>query len=244
MTVVPEVPRPQPVSFPQAPQSTTIQLPGGASITGMVSLPKGMNEGCEANFNLMLQLGPLLAVSECVMRVLKFCGWLIEFVQEVPKLDPIGLAEKLTELPPIAEELSECVLGWTPLGICPFIKGVLKLVSSFLACLIDFLTSIFDQQLSIGIKLQKAQSDGNVDLLDCLKVAQANAQTAQDTAFSSLGSAFGLLELVSPFLDVLGQPQIQTPSISQLTGGAPDEALQPIKDVLSVIDAIIKVLPC
>jgi hypothetical protein len=244
MVLVAETARPTPIEFPEPPQAQTIMLPGGATLTGMVSLPKSMEEGCEVNFNLMLALGPLLSISECVMKIIKFCGWLIEFVNEVPKLNPIGLAEKVGELPPIASDLTECILGWTPLGICPFVKSILKLISSFLHCLIDFLEGIFDQQLKTGIKLQRAYDGDNTDLIDCLQVAQENNDKARDTAFASAASAFGLLELVTPFLEVLGQPSIQTPSLNELAGGTPDEMLQPFKDVLAIIDTIIKALPC
>ena len=43
-----------------------------------------MNDDCHVNFNLMLQLGPFLGATECLVKVLNLCAWIIEFVQDVP----------------------------------------------------------------------------------------------------------------------------------------------------------------
>ena len=58
MTVVPPQGPPPPLPpFPPAPTNSTLTLPGGGQLIGMVDLPKGMNDDCHVNFNLLLQLG-------------------------------------------------------------------------------------------------------------------------------------------------------------------------------------------
>jgi hypothetical protein len=231
--------------FPPVPEARTLILPGGATLTGMVGLPRGMSEQCGVSFNLMLQLGVYLGNLECLMRVLKFCGWLLEFVQSVSPPDPIKLGQMLTtDLPPIAEDLLECVTAFTPLGICPPIKEMLILIRDFLQCIVEFLESVLTQQLDIGIKLGDAEAQGNQELLEVLQLAQNNAQMAFGQGLQSCEPIFAMLKNLGAFFQLLGVGELTLPSVNDLAGGEPAQAIQPLKDVLAAINAVIDILPC
>lgn len=229
-------------ALPDPPEAKTLQLPGGIALTGMVDLPRGVSEGCKVNFNLLLQLGPLLASLECLIRLFKFVGWLIDFVQMVPKLDPIGLAKKVTELPPIAEDLLHCVAAYTPLGICPPIKDMLKLIRDYLNCLVEMIESVALQK--VGLQIQMGDAQGNPELLETLQLAQDNADKMGLQAMRSCAPAFGVLEMLGALLSMVGAGAIELPSIDDLAGGDIGEAIQPLKDLVEVLDLTIDVLPC
>lgn len=75
-------------AFPKPPEQRTIQLPTGASLTGAVDLPKGLDEQCKVAFNLMLQLGPFLASIQCLLQILQFVQDVLKFTQDVPDAIP------------------------------------------------------------------------------------------------------------------------------------------------------------
>jgi len=221
-----------------------LRLPGGAALTGMVGLPRGMSEQCGVSFNLQLQLGPFLGSLECLMRILKFLGWLLEFVKILSPPDPIKIPQALVDLEPIASDLLECITAFVPPAICPPIKDILVLIRDFLQCIVELLESVLTQQLDLQIKMGDAEEQGNRELLDVLQLAQNNAELAFGQGLQSCAPVFETMKTLGAFLQVLGAGELVIPSIDDLTGGAPSEAMQPLKDLLSAISAIIDVLPC
>jgi hypothetical protein len=232
--------------FPPPPAKQTLMLPGGASLTGMASLPRGVGEDCTVTFNLMLQLGVALGSLECLLRLFKFVGGLIQVVQEASKTppDPVSVVKKLAELAPAAEELAECVVAFSPIGICPPVKDALKLIRSYLACLVELLDSVASQKLDIGVKMKDAQSAGNEQLLDVLQQAQNNADLMGGQALASCEPIFDLLKIVGGLVEFVGVGGVAFPSLDELTGGQLETALQPLKDFLVVLDEVIGLLPC
>jgi hypothetical protein len=245
MTVVPPQGPPPPLPpFPPAPTNSTLTLPGGGQLIGMVDLPKGMNDDCHVNFNLLLQLGPFLGATECLVKVLNLCAWLIEFVQAIPGgiVNPTKLVEKLGDLPPIAADVLGCVTDWSPIGICSFVKDILKMISAFLGCILDLLESILQQQIGLQIKMGEAQ--GNPALLEVLDASQKCTEVMTQQAMNSCAPVFTTLKLVEPFLAMVGAGGMQLPSLDNLTGGAAEPVVTVLSDVKSIIDAVIATLPC
>jgi len=242
--VAPQQPPPPLPTFPRAPQSSTMTLPGGGQLVGMVDLPKGMNDDCHVSFNLMLQLGPFLGATECLVKVLNLCKWIIDFVKTVPGVvtSPNKLLEKLEELPPIADDVLKCVTDWSPIGICAFVKDILKMISKFLGCIIDLLHSILQQQIGLQIKIGQAQ--GNPALLEVLNASQQCTAVMTQQAMNSCQPVFTTLKLIEPFLEMVGAGGLNLPSVDNLTGGAAEPVLTVLSDVKSIIDGVIAVLPC
>ena len=236
----------RPGDFPPAPEVRTLRLPGGASLVGAVDLPRGMSEQCAVSFNLILQLGPILGSMHCLIGVLRLLGWVIEFVQLVPKVaDPTTIKEvldKLTELPELAAPVLECVAAFTPLGICPPVKDMLVLIRDMLNCVVEFLDSILTQQLEIGVKMGEAQ--GNPELLEALEVAKNNADVLQQQGMASLEPIFGVLDAIKPFVALASGGAAELPSLDDLTGGELSATIQPLRRVVSTLDAAIAILPC
>src|SRR5262245_59010048 len=72
-----------------APSPIKIQLPTGGSIQAFTDISKGIPIDCWMTFNLLVQLAPLLASMECLVRVLKLIKPLIDVVKAIP--NPIKL---------------------------------------------------------------------------------------------------------------------------------------------------------
>jgi hypothetical protein len=231
-------------SLPDPPETKTLRMPGGVSLTGAAEMPRGVGEDCHVNFNLMLQLGPIMANLHCLLALFKFVGWLLDFVKAVPGVvtNPTKIIQKLEELPPIAEDLLGCIVAYTPLGICPPIKDALKLIASYLHCLIEMIESVAQQKVGLSVQFEEAQ--GNPELLETLQLAQDNADKMGLQALRSCEPAFGLLEMMGALLQMVGAGAIEVPSMDDLAGGEIGEAIQPLKDVVEVIDLVAEALPC
>jgi hypothetical protein len=231
-------------ALPDPPQASTIQLPGGATLTGMVEMPRGVSESCRVNFNLLLQLGPILGSLHCLMALFRFAGWLIDFVKAVPDVptNPTKLLQKLEELQPIADDLLGCITAYTPLGICPPIKDALKVVRDYLRCLVEVIESVATQK--VGLQVQMGEAEGNPQLRETLQLAQDNADKVGLQAMRSCEPAFGVLQTMSGLLQMLGAGAIELPSMDDLAGGEIGEAIQPLKDVVEILDLTIDALPC
>ena len=61
-----------------------IELPMGGSLKAFTDISKGIPTDCSMVFNLMVQLAPMLASIECLVRVLKLLAPLIEVIKGAP----------------------------------------------------------------------------------------------------------------------------------------------------------------
>jgi hypothetical protein len=215
----------------------------------MVNFPQSMPEECQVNFNLMLQLGPIFGSLGCVLCAMKFLKFVLDFVKLVPDTitDPTKVGKLVTmltdDLPEIEECLVKCIAGFTtPFGLCPPVKDMLKLVASYLHCMIELIESVAQQGAQIQVQMADAQ--GNPELLEVLNLAQQNADRAGGQALRSCEPAFDLLQAAGAVLEIVGVGAIALPSLDQLSGGEIAEAVQPLKDVTEALDLVVQALPC
>lgn len=237
-------------AFPKPPEQRTIDLPTGASLTGAVDLPKGLDEQCKVSFNLMLQLGPFLASIQCLVEVLQFCQDVIKFTQDVPNAisNPTKVGDVLNDVDKLVKDgakLAKCFQWALPgLPLICFVKDILQMIHDFVACILELLDSVLQQQLQLQIQFADADQEGNQELLDVLHLAEDNMTATMGQAMQSMGPVLNLLQLVGGFLEVIGQGALQAPSMDQLTGGSIEEALQVLKDLNQTLEVVIEALPC
>ena len=237
-------------AFPKPPQQRTIQLPTGASLTGAVELPKGLNEQCTVAFNLMLQLGPFLASIQCLLQVLQFVNDVITVARDVKdKLTPVpdigGIVNDIEKVISDGDKLARC-FGWVlpAIPLCSFIKDLLTMVHDFIACVLELLDSVLRQQLQLRIKMADADREGNQELLDVLHLAEDNMTATMGQAMQSMGPVLTLLQLIGGSLEVVGAGALALPSIDELTGGEIEQSIQVVKDLNQAIGVVIEALPC
>jgi hypothetical protein len=179
---------------------------------------------------------------------MKFLKFVLDFVHLVPDSikNPANvgkLADMVTnDLPDIAACLTKCIFAFSPPGLCPPVKDMLKLIASYLHCIIDLIESIAEQGVQIQVQMGDAQ--GNPELLEVLDLAQQNADRAGAQALRSCEPAFGLLQAAGAVLELVGAGAIALPSLDELSGGEIGQAVQPLKDVTEIIDLVVQALPC
>lgn len=200
---------------PKIPQ---LKLPSGGSIKAITDITKGIPTECSANFNIALQLAPIMASIECLVKVLKFIGVVVELLKDMT--NPIKVVSGIPKIIEAAGDLKDCILVPTPAAMIPFIVDLLKLIAKMLRCACDALLSCIQILDGLSLEMITAQQDGNDALADQLQCAQDNAQTAMDGTMASLEPVLVLLDLAKPFLQIAGVP-LEVPAMA--SGGSLDE---------------------
>ncbi|HSO69801.1 MAG TPA: hypothetical protein VLQ67_09205, partial [Arachnia sp.] len=209
------------------PKPLKVELPFGGSMNAFVDMSKGIPNDCSMNFNLMLQMAPLLAALECPMKILKLLKPLIDIIQAVPSLDPIKIGKAMPEFVDAAVEVSACFVALAKVPL--MVMDILRLIRSVLNCLLGQLTTV--RNLMNGLSLRIGEAEGNPDLLATLECAQKNASAQAQALTSSIDPIAGVLALVTTVAGLAGMKL----DISLDTGGAPPESTDALDGVIAVL---------
>src|SRR5438105_528351 len=74
------------ISLPK-PSKAEVCLPFGGKLSALSDVTKAFPDECTLTFSLLLQLGPIMAPLECLIKALQFVGPLIEVVKGLPTPD-------------------------------------------------------------------------------------------------------------------------------------------------------------
>jgi hypothetical protein len=223
------------LSLPK-PSLPQIRLPTGGTFKAISDITKGIPDDCSATFNIALQLAPMMASMECLLKVLKFVGELIKVFDELKSGNPTAIPAGLGKIVDAGADLAtSCLLIPTPFVMAPFVKDLLAMLAKMLHCAAQTLRSAIEVLDGIELDLASAKTNGNDELAAQLQCAQENAQLAMDGAMVSLEPVMVLLELASPFLEIAQQSVAIGPFVS-------DGTLDGMKSVLESIDSAATLL--
>lgn len=194
-------------------------LPLGGRMKAMVDATKAIPDDCTLSFSLLLQLAPLMASIECLIKVLKLIQPLIDVVSALPKLDVMKLAKAVPAFLEAAKDVMPCVLQ-VQIGVPMFVRDLLMLIAKLLRCIGEQLKSIANLMGGIALSVKTAQMNGNTELLAQLQCAQENAALSADAAMSSIDAIATILSIAQPFLGLAGVDPIVIPT----PGSAADAA--------------------
>lgn len=228
------------LSLPK-PAPAKLRLPSGAKLTGVTDISKGIPTDCSMSFSLVLQLAPMLASIECLVKVLKLLEPLIKIIGDLPAPPSPSILLKFGEA---AKEVMECIVAFTPQGgLLAFIKDVILLIVSFLKCFVGGLESIVAMLSGITLQLSAAEAAGNDELKRVLECAQQNAMNSADHLQGAIAPVTNLISLVEPLLGI-ANIEVAIPTIEP---GADLEGLkntlQTLKDVVVILEQIAEGIP-
>src|SRR4029453_17343833 len=75
------------VSLPE-PSPITINLPTGGSLKAITDISKAIPNDCSMTFNLMVQIAPLLASMDCLLKILGLLKPLVDMMDALKSLQP------------------------------------------------------------------------------------------------------------------------------------------------------------
>ena len=195
------------------PYIPSIQLPNGPVIKAVADFTKGIPDECSMNFNLILQLGPIMASIECLMRVLALIKPLTDLLKALTSADLLTAAQVLPDFIAAADKLLNCLGLINPLNLLAFIRDILMLIAKLLRCLVEQLRSVLDLTTKLAINIKTAEENGDTATKEALECAMENADITTEGLLASVESLAAILALVGPFLDMAGQ-SIELPKMS------------------------------
>lgn len=232
-----EAPKCLDIKLPK-PGRIDLTLPSGSKLQGIADATKGVPDDCSVMFNLLLQLGPILANLHCVVMILQVLEKLKAVAEGLPRLDFAAVPDLLKAL----EELAPCFLVPTPGAMIPFVKDVLTLIAKVLKCMVGQLKSVMS--IMGGLSLQIDAAQGNPALLQSLQCAQENAQQSAAYAMSGLEPIMALLGMMEPFLGIAGVDAITIPAMAPAEDlEAMETTVDTLEEVVALLEQIVDSLP-
>jgi hypothetical protein len=219
------------LSLPE-PQKLSITLPTGGSLNAFTDMSKGVPTDCALTFSLLLQVAPLLASMDCLLKILALIAPLVDIVKGLP-FPPFDAIKKFIQA---AIKLAPCLAVPTGAPLIPFVKDILCLILKVLGCLISQLKTVKTVMGGLSLQIQTAEAAGNTDQLAALKCSQQNANRSAQSALKAIEPIGALLSMVGPVMTLAGQDPISLPAMGSETDV---ESLQTVITTLSgVADAI------
>lgn len=220
-----------------------VRLPTGGHIKAITDITKGIPSDCSVNFNIALQLAPIMASMECLLKVLKFAGVLIGVMKDLSGGNVAAVPGGLGKIADAGKELMPCVEMALGLGVPLFIKDLLLLLAKMLRCAAQTLRSAIEILDGIELDLEAARTAGNGELLAQLECAKENAELARDGAMVSLEPVMVLLSLASPFMELAGQSVAIGPFVSDGSLDSLKSVLESIETAATLLQSIAESIP-
>jgi hypothetical protein len=192
------------------PKKMTVHLPSGAAFTSLSNIGQNIPNDCSLTFSLMMQIMPMMASMECVLKILKLLKPLSDAVTSFPPSPKI-----VKDIATAVADLAPCFLMLTPAGMIPFVRDVLCLILSVLRCLIGQLKTIANLLGGMTIALADARAQGNDELAATIECGRQNVLTSMGHLMQGLGPIEAIMDLASPFMSIAGVSAIKLPAVGE-----------------------------
>ncbi len=233
-----EAPKCLDLSLPKA-NFPELRLPTGGTIKGIADVTKGIPSDCSMNVSLALQIAPIMASMECLLKVLKFLGTLISVFKDLSSGDPFAIPPGLLKIADAGEDLLSCI-GMVISPAIPFgqfVKDLILMIAKMIKCLLQSLSSIVELLDGLELEISTAAQNGNDALAAQLECAKENGMTAADAAMQSIDPIATILALAGPFISLMpGAPTIELPQL------ASDGSIDSLKTVITALEDAVQVL--
>lgn len=230
------------LSLPK-PNIPKLTLPSGGKIQAICDITKGIPSDCSMNVNLMLQIAPIMASMECLLKVLKFLATLVEAFKSATS--PPKILTAISDIVKAGEDLVPCF--GMPLGITipPFIKDLLLMIIKMLKCIVQSLKSVVELLDGLELEISSAAQNGNDALAAQLECAKENGMLAAQGSMQAIDPIVTVLEVAKPFFDLMpGAPTIAIPAFAPDSDlAAMKTGIETLEEVILVLEGIVEALP-
>jgi hypothetical protein len=211
------------------PAKGKITLPTGGKIQGIVDTTQAFPTDCSVSFSLLLQLGPILANLDCVIKILKLVEPLVGIVKGLP-FPPVEQIKNFVEA---STDVVQCITDFF-LAIPAFVRDILCLLIRILNCIIDQMKSLIGILGPISLQLQAAE--GNAALEASIACARQNGERSMAAAYSSIEPVMLVLELIGPLFELTPVDGVEIPSL------APPEDLEQMEQLVVTLEEFVATL--
>jgi hypothetical protein len=215
----------------QPPSGLKLTLPTGGALTVPADLSKNIPNDCSVSFSMMLQLQPILASMDCILKILKLLKPLSDAVTSPPPTPAL-----VKDIVDAVADLAPCFLMVTPAGIIPFIRDILCLILKMLRCLIGQVKSMVDIMSGLTIEIDKAKAGGNDELVASLECAQGNALTSAGELLKALEPITSLLGMMGPIMAIGGIDAIKMPALGD------DASVEGLQATVTTLETVVETI--
>ncbi len=217
----------------------SITLPTGGSIKAINDLSAAIPTDCSITFSLMLQLAPLLASMECIIKMLKLLKPLVDVIQNLPT-PPVRAVQEFVKA---AVDLAPCFLIPTPANMLPFIRDILCLILKALRCLLAQMKTLLAMMQGLQLNLDAARNAGNFELQEALQCAQENAAASAQGLTNAIEPIGVILDLVGPMMGLVGQEPITIDPIGSASDAESlSNAIRSVQGVIGTLEVVTEAL--
>lgn len=215
------------------PNIPELRIPIGSGFKGIPNPALGIPTDCSMNASLALQIAPMMASMECLLKVLGFLSTLIDVFKQLSTGNAFAIPGGLAEIADAGLELADCLdMVLSPaIPFGQFVKDLLLMIARMIRCMTQALGSIVEVLAGLELEISSAQQEGNDALLAQLECARDNARCSADGVMQSFDPIATILALAGPFFDLMpGAPTIELPQL------ASDTDLETLKTTLDTLE--------
>jgi hypothetical protein len=216
------------VNIPPLPAPQRLTLPGGASIEhlDLVQVVQPALTPLMPAFDI---INAVVAAFDCIKAIPETIG---------PPPDPTALA---SAIPKLAQKVGK-LLGLVPQLSLPLtVVGIIDLLIANLRKTRDQLEHLMTRLGAVAIASARAVELDDPGLADIALGAEANVAREAANLGKALGALGALVGLLNIFLGMVGAPEV--PDLSSLGGKPLDQALEPLDELVRVLEAARSLVP-
>jgi len=227
---------PECIKIPSLPTPKEITFPGGATLSQVLAAGSEIPDPLDMVTNLLAQANSALAPLVPVFNIIDVVIALFDCVKAIPDSlgpppDPTAIAKCI---PDLAEKAAKLLKLIPQLSVPLLVVGIIDCIIDFLKGIKQQLQAIIDQLIEIANAATKADELGDANLQLVVDCANENIGIQLQAMNDSLGPINKLIAVLNIFLPELG---------SLLESGDPEQALQPLDDVVKLLTDIRNAVP-
>lgn len=235
---------PECIKIPSLPTPKEITFPGGATLSQVLAAGSEIPDPLDMVTNLLAQANSALAPLVPVFNIIDVVIALFDCVKAIPDSlgpppDPTAIAKCI---PDLAEKAAKLLKLIPQLSVPLLVVGIIDCIIDFLKGIKQQLQAIIDQLIEIANAATKAAELGDANLQLVVDCANENIGIQLQAMNDSLGPINKLIAVLNIFLGLIGLPEV--PELgSLLESGDPEQALQPLDDVVKLLTDIRNAVP-
>jgi hypothetical protein len=229
--------------IPEFPDPLEVVLPGGVTISQVISAIKSVPNSADMGINLMQQLQPAMAPLVPVFNIIDTVVAVFNCIKAIPDTigpppDPTALAQTI---PDLAQKVSKLLKLVPQLSVPLMVKGLLDVLISTLVGVRTQILALQQQMISVTNAMDRAAELEDAGLAAIAACAQANVEQQARNIGQSLGALGKLIGLINLFMGMIGGPEV--PDLSDLAGKPLDEVIEPLDAFVTTLENIRDAIP-
>ena len=239
------IPIPACEALPELPDPMQITLPGGATISQVISAVKSAPNAVDMGLNLMQQAGPALAPLMPIFDIIEAMQAMSACTQAIP--DALGPPPDPTKLakcvPDMAKKVAKLLKLIPQLSVPLMVKDIIDVLISTLVAVRSQLLALQAQVKSVTRAVKRAAELNDSNLSAIAACAQSNVEQQASNIGASIAVMAPMIGVVNDLLKKIGAPQIPLSKVTDLSGQSLDTIITPLDVLVTTLKTVRQAVP-